>query len=71
MKSKNEFKIPQMFYLRKYEIKSRGPGGKRFIRTIHIYWNYRKTVQGIVDTNQRGIAKLRILNSHPEAEFFR
>lgn len=71
MKTQHRFKIPQMMYLRKYIIKSRGPGGVTFVRTIHIYWNYRNNNKGIVDTGSRGVAKLRILDKYPEAEFFR
>lgn len=60
-----------MFYLRSYRIKARGPGGKVFTRTIHIYWNYRRTRQGIVDTDVRSRAKTAISNLYPEAEFYR
>lgn len=64
-------KIPQMFYLRKQTIKARTAHGAYHSITIHVYWNYRLTIQGVIRTSHRKTAKAEILAQNPDAEFFR
>lgn len=53
-------KIPQMFYLRH----NQGTN-------VFTYWNFHKTLSGIVIAKSRLAAKRVILAQHPEAEFYR
>ena len=64
-------KIPQMFYLRKQTLRARTAHGMYHTIVVHVYWNYRLTIQGVVRTAHRKTAKLVILDLHPEAEFYR
>lgn len=64
-------KIPQMFYLRKQTLWAKTLSGNKHCITVHIYWNYRLTVQGLVYTPSRRAAKAKILAQNPDAEFFR
>jgi hypothetical protein len=57
-------RIPQMFYLRKMMITVHvkdGPSVMRKNIIVHVYWNYRNTIHGIVDTDDREFAKHAII----------
>jgi len=71
MKKKTNMRIPQMFYLRKMTITITSPSGNKQKTTVYIYWNYRNTQRGVVNTIFRRVAKQVILTNHPEAEFWR
>lgn len=64
-------KIPQMFYLRKLILTVTNRRGKKIKQTVHVYWNYRNTVRGVLCTANRNKAKDMILSTNPEAEFWR
>lgn len=64
-------KIPQMFYLRKQTLWAKTAHGVRHSITVHVYWNYRLTIQGVIRTTHRRTAKAEILAQNPDAEFFR
>jgi hypothetical protein len=64
-------KIPQMFYLRRQTLRARTAQGVSHSIVVHVYWNYRLTVQGVIRTAHRKTAKAEILKTNPEAEFWR
>ena len=56
-------KIPQMFYLRKVWITLHvqgGPEPMRVTRPFYLFWNYRNTVNGLIDCESREVAKVAI-----------
>ncbi len=59
-----------MFYLRKQTLRAKCATGFHTI-TVHVYWNYRLTIQGVLRVNSRKVAKQLIIANNPEAEFFR
>jgi hypothetical protein len=52
--------IPQMFYLRQ----NQGTD-------VYTYWNYKKTLSGIVTAKTRCAAKCKILRLRNKAQFYR
>ena len=72
-------KIPQMFYLRRLVIKSSKRGAPTTDAVLYVFHNYRKTISGVVQVpktvsrvgNPREFAKQVVLESNPEAEFWR
>jgi len=71
-------KIPQMFYLRQVKLKvGKSPSGNPIVVILFAYYNYRKSIKGVVEVparitrNPREYAKQVICNANPEAEFWR
>ncbi len=64
-------RIPQMFYLRRMTITC-WVKQKRVTKVVHVYWNYRNTVNGVIDTDSRDKAKTHIwIYVDAEADFYR